>query len=453
MAALLPVMDDEAYYWVWSRRLAWSYPDHPPMVAVLVALGTRLAGDGAIGIRWPFLVLSAPLPVLTFGVGRALFDARTGVRAALVVSILPIVATASTLAFPDGPLGTCWLLALWTGWYALRRGGWWWLPAGAAVGAAVLSKLTALLLAAGLAGAWLTGPWRRSLRDPWWYVGVAAAAGLVIPAAVWNAGHGWPTVRTALAGPVWITPRLPAINLALFAASQLGYFGPIAPWLVAAAGQALRRAAAPAWRYLAWTTLPLMGAVVVSALAARAKPHWPSPAYLSAAVALGALWPQLRPAARRGALVAAGLTAALTVATLTVAGVVLMVDPYRAAIREGNGRWDGLAAAAAAAARSGPRPAFILIDGYQAASQLTYRLWGRVPVTTLHDYYALLRRPGEFIGQDAVYVDVDGGEWNRALRLYCRDIRRVGPFALRPGQEAVLYRCRSFAIYRGYTAR
>ncbi|MGI9527299.1 MAG: ArnT family glycosyltransferase [Weeksellaceae bacterium] len=37
-----PLINDEAYYWVWSRHLAWGYYDHPPMVALWARLGFEL---------------------------------------------------------------------------------------------------------------------------------------------------------------------------------------------------------------------------------------------------------------------------------------------------------------------------------------------------------------------------------------------------------------------------
>ncbi|HET6781171.1 MAG TPA: glycosyl transferase, partial [bacterium] len=50
-ASAYPLVDDEAYYWTWSRHLAWGYPDHPPAVAAMVKLTTALVGDSAVGIR------------------------------------------------------------------------------------------------------------------------------------------------------------------------------------------------------------------------------------------------------------------------------------------------------------------------------------------------------------------------------------------------------------------
>ncbi len=44
MASLVPLTNDEAYYWEWSRRLAAGYFDHPPAIAWLVA---QRAGEGS----------------------------------------------------------------------------------------------------------------------------------------------------------------------------------------------------------------------------------------------------------------------------------------------------------------------------------------------------------------------------------------------------------------------
>ncbi len=53
-AAFTGLLEDEAYYWVWSNNLAWGYFDHPPMVALFIWLGSSFF-DGELGVR----VLSA----------------------------------------------------------------------------------------------------------------------------------------------------------------------------------------------------------------------------------------------------------------------------------------------------------------------------------------------------------------------------------------------------------
>ena len=50
---------DEAYYWVWSQKLALGYFDHPPMVAVWIKI-SGLFFDGELGVRF-FSVISFTL--------------------------------------------------------------------------------------------------------------------------------------------------------------------------------------------------------------------------------------------------------------------------------------------------------------------------------------------------------------------------------------------------------
>jgi len=71
-----------------------------------------------------------------------------------------------------------------------------WLLVGAVAGLGLLTKLTMLtmlLFGLGLAAGLLLSPARAHLRARWvWLGGLVAAAGLV-PYALWNAAHGWPT--------------------------------------------------------------------------------------------------------------------------------------------------------------------------------------------------------------------------------------------------------------------
>src|SRR4051812_12049005 len=41
---------DEAEYWAWSRRLDWSYYAKGPLIAVIIRLGTIVAGD--LSLAW-----------------------------------------------------------------------------------------------------------------------------------------------------------------------------------------------------------------------------------------------------------------------------------------------------------------------------------------------------------------------------------------------------------------
>ena len=50
-SALVELSFDEAYYWLYSENLAWGYFDHPPLVALMIKLGTLIFGKTEIGVR------------------------------------------------------------------------------------------------------------------------------------------------------------------------------------------------------------------------------------------------------------------------------------------------------------------------------------------------------------------------------------------------------------------
>src|SRR5579875_247550 len=54
-AFTVPLTGDEAYYWEWSRHLAFGYTDHPPMVAWTIALFSFL-GTSPGAVRFGFVV-------------------------------------------------------------------------------------------------------------------------------------------------------------------------------------------------------------------------------------------------------------------------------------------------------------------------------------------------------------------------------------------------------------
>lgn len=52
------LLDDEAYYWVYSNFLDWGYFDHPPMIAVLIKSGYLIFRD-ELGVRLLTVILSS----------------------------------------------------------------------------------------------------------------------------------------------------------------------------------------------------------------------------------------------------------------------------------------------------------------------------------------------------------------------------------------------------------
>jgi 4-amino-4-deoxy-L-arabinose transferase-like glycosyltransferase len=434
LAARLPLGDDELYYRLWAQHLAWSYPDHPPMIAVVVATSMRLWGEGPLGIRALHVALTALVPLVVYGAGRALHGEVAGRRAAWSALVLPALAVGGAFAFPDTVLALWWAVGLWCGWRALQTGGVWWVATGTAVGGALLSKLTGAALALGIGGTWLTT--RPRLRDPWLVAGVVVAAALFAPVAVWNLRHDWMLVRVTLGREPWTDSGTWLQRLVLFAGGQGVYYGALAPVLVAAVVTAARRGSDVRWRYLAWTSLPLLAVMSVAAVFGRPKPHWPAPAYLAAAVALGGLedaWTGRWARWVRGAVaVTAALSAGLLLGGMSPWGV--------AAVARGIGDWDRAARVVARHAAMLPGPVVVLADSYQAASHLAYRLEPRLPVLAVERAFLVWQRTDQWAGRHAVAVEEPGGT-PLDLPRRCRRLRLLEEVTLGPGRVATVWAC------------
>ncbi|TVQ64900.1 MAG: phospholipid carrier-dependent glycosyltransferase, partial [Phycisphaerales bacterium] len=204
------LVEDEAHYWEWSRRLDLSYYTKGPGVAWLIALATATLGDHAWAVRAPAAIASA---VASLAVARLAHDLSDDRRAAffgaLAFNLAPVHHALAMLMTIDGPYLACWAVACMCAWRALRnRSGPALLGLALAAGAGFLLKYTMLLLAPGLALAALLvrartradhqTPRRPARRALWPLAATALFLGAISPVLIWNAQRGWPTLAHLL---------------------------------------------------------------------------------------------------------------------------------------------------------------------------------------------------------------------------------------------------------------
>ena len=187
------LIPDEAYYWSYAQHLDWSYLDHPPLLAWLIALSCGIFGDNEFAVRLPFFI--AGLVTLWFGfrLTSLLFDRTTAFISCLLLASLPIFFSTGFFATTDSLQITFWMASL----YFLariflqnRQDAW--LPFGLVLGLGMLSKYTLVLL---LPGILLLMLFKTSARH--WFgnprVYIAAVCSLVIfmPVLFWNYQTDW----------------------------------------------------------------------------------------------------------------------------------------------------------------------------------------------------------------------------------------------------------------------
>ncbi len=102
--AMRELVPDEAYYWVWSRHLAMSYFDHPPVIAYLIRLGTLLLGNTELGVRCLIGVMTAgTVLILTLAAPRLTGDSRAASFVPIALLLSPMIAVVGSIATPDTP--------------------------------------------------------------------------------------------------------------------------------------------------------------------------------------------------------------------------------------------------------------------------------------------------------------------------------------------------------------
>ena len=394
LAAVLPLAPDEAYYWIWSRDLAPSYFDHPPMVAFWIRASTALVGQGALGVR-----LFGPLAGLvgSLAVWRAAEDflpdrEGIGARAALLLNATMFLGIGVVVMTPDTPLLFFWTLALWALGRLHRTGKpGWWVVAGLATGGAMLSKYTAALLPASI-GLWLIllPEGRAWLRRPAPWMALALAAAAFTPVVEWNAANGWASfARQGGRTEVWHAGRALGF-LGELVGAQIGLATPLVFALCVAGVWALAKLA---WRrgdsasgLLVLMVLLPCAVFLEHALGDRVQGNWPAVIYPAAVIAAAAMpgrfW---RPACWLGFAMAALIYAqALT-------GIVRLPITQDPTLLRLAG-WQELAAQVAAAAREDGAD-YVAVDQYGIAAELTRDLPPGLPVVGVGPRWAYFTLP------------------------------------------------------------
>jgi 4-amino-4-deoxy-L-arabinose transferase-like glycosyltransferase len=382
-AARLPLFPDETYYWEWSRRLAGGYFDHPPMIALLIRAGTSLGAASPLAVRVFPVLAGAVASLATAAIAWRLAGGAAAVRAAVVLALMPLVASGLVLATPDSPLLAASAVGLWCVVRALqspigsRRSLLWWSAASVSLGLAFASKYTSILLPLTITAAVLVRPSLRArLREPGPYVACLLATLLFLPVLQWNAAHDWISFGFQLQHGLG-APRGSAIKRELdLVGGQLGLVSPIVFVLMAVAvWRTIRRPLDDARFALAVVAVGSWAFFVYSATRRSVEPNWPAPSYVAGVALLAAMastagWQRWL---RRGVALAAVLVGVLYLhALVPILPLAARRDPLAR-----NAGWDGVAARVDEARRLAGARTWVGAERYQDVSELAYHLPGR----------------------------------------------------------------------------
>lgn len=203
---------DEAYYYLYSLHLDWSYFDHPFLVALTTGFGPWLTGVvSQFTIRMGAIVCYTGSLVLLYLTSKRLFSAHAAELTLAIATICPIFQVSfGILSLPDSPLMFFWSASLYCAVNEFFRESGnqescssnLYVPSyrlavlGILVGLACDSKYHGFVLGVGLIGFCLTSPRHRCVvRSPWAWLGLCLFIITISPIVFWNIQHDWVSFR------------------------------------------------------------------------------------------------------------------------------------------------------------------------------------------------------------------------------------------------------------------
>jgi hypothetical protein len=339
---------DEAYYYLYSRHLNWSYFDHPVMVALTTGVGWWLTGMiSPLTIRLGALLIYCLSLWLLYLTAKRLFSPAVGEMTIALVTLIPLFTIGfGILTAPDNGLILFWsatlLLASWEFFpknSRFQRYGmtqdlyiptWRLALFGVTIGLACLSKYHGFILGISLIGFCLTSrPYWAALRSPWTLAAVGLFIVVLFPLWYWNSQQDWISFQFQLlmrfqgGGGESTFSLLQMVGYWLISIAYLfPLFGLPLWWITGREilGH-LQFRLTPAFTtdeakdyhqraLILWMSLPIMLGFTLLGAKQQIFPAWPAPGYWGMAILLGAravIWQRQHPRWTRRWLWGSGL--------------------------------------------------------------------------------------------------------------------------------------------------
>ncbi|WP_020674710.1 ArnT family glycosyltransferase [Geopsychrobacter electrodiphilus] len=286
---------DEAYYWDWSRRLAFGYFSKPPLIAWINALTTALFGATSVSVRLPAVVLGGLGLWGLFLAARRIYSAEVGFWTLVVWLATPATAALGLIMATDVLLICCWSLALWTLWHSLEDDTFGWkLATALLIGIGTLGKQMMLVFPLLMLIYLLLSPQDRpQLKRPWPWLVVCGSLLFLIPPLWWNAQHDWITFRHTAHNIGGSNPDMLArlATFSEFVGSQLGLLSPLSWLLLVALAFSLllqlKKLPRQTLYLLCFNLIGLIGFFLMS-FKKSINPNWPAVFYPAGMILLAA---------------------------------------------------------------------------------------------------------------------------------------------------------------------
>jgi len=377
-ALVLPVAPQEAYYWNYSRHMALSYFDHPPLAAYFIKL-TTLLGVSGFSLHLAAIMLSFIMSLVIYRLAAMLFDENIAFWSGVTINIAFIYALGSLIITPDTPMLLFWCLSM-IACYRIDSGGQkiWWILLGFFIGAGFMAKYTIIFAGLGAILYFVTSRDRRTwFTTPWPYLSIAVAVITALPVIIWNYQHDWASFAFQTGRRAGEMSRFRPDFFFGFIGTVIGIYGIIpVPLLMAGIWISTKRFIRENLSnhaLLACFSVPLLIFLLPVSLRSWVKMNWTAPAFIGIFISAAAYYFSKAGDSRLIRLWGKISVAFLALSFIAAHVAILIPDLYF-----GRGDyyvgWDKLATRVEIARKDMPEPYFICGYEYKTASLLAFYL-------------------------------------------------------------------------------
>ncbi len=230
-------LSDTFYYWEWSRHLALSYYDGPPLIAYFIKCSTLIFGDTLFALAFVGIAVTAVTSRIIYKTARFFLNEDASYVAAIVWLFSPQV-TLSLLKQTtyDTPLTLFWALIIYyvVSYIKTNKNNYLY-AIGISIGLLLLAKYSGVVLVLGLGLFLLMTPYRALFKNKHFYFSMIIAMLIFSPVLYWNYQHDWLSFTYQLTTHQSTSTEQPLMNmlkglLIILSALNLMLFPPLLCW-------------------------------------------------------------------------------------------------------------------------------------------------------------------------------------------------------------------------------
>ena len=277
---------DEAYYWYWSKHLAWGYYSKPPFIAFAIKFFTSILGDNIYSVKIASNLFYTLSTVYVYLITKELFNEKAAFISGIAFITLPGISYLSEVISTDAFLAFFWSFTLYYFIKALKNDKWvYWILSGIGGGLGLLSKPTMIIFVISVIFYLLIDS-KNTFKNKKLYISMIIAALIYLPNLIWNYHHNFIMFHhiqniSEIHNKSHFHPK----KLLEFLGAQFGVFGPVFfgvyLYLIFKFSIIFSK---KEYKLLYAFSIPFLSVISFQALLERANANWALPTYIAATI-------------------------------------------------------------------------------------------------------------------------------------------------------------------------